>query len=222
MFKISKLDKGMIFLVPLQGIKIAKSRLRQNWPNSSLDNLIWNLYEHTIDIVKSVCEFGVVSPSIEILNWGKMKGAEFEYQDLGLDLNQSLENAIIDLISLKKWNSVCVLMGDLPLLSKNVLINWISQQTSDISILPVYNAINLSGPGTSGLYIPFDTWTQITLKFGQDSFEKFQTLFKQKNIAFNIFNSIIGRDLDILDDFNYLHAFQKNSIFVKRLLAQLI
>ncbi|MHA2362916.1 MAG: hypothetical protein ACXAC7_03095 [Candidatus Hodarchaeales archaeon] len=210
-------NRQIICLIPLKDIKNAKTRLRKNWPQNLSNGLIQSLYEHTVKTVNQVCNFGVVSPSLKLLKWAQNHGAVFTFKDKGIDLNQSLKNAIDQLVSLKKWSSICILMGDLPLLSKEGLIDFISQLQTNACILPVTND---KKSGTSGLYFPIERWPQISLQFGDQSFDRFQKLFKEQNIVFDVHYSFIGRDFDVMEDFKYLHDYKNKSRFVLKFLNQ--
>lgn len=212
---------SILCLIPLKNYHKAKSRLRLTWEKEFPESLITSLYKNTLEITRTVCDFGVVSPSQIILDNAKKLGAVFTYQDEGQDLNMSLKSAIDNLQSLNQWAAVCILMGDLPLLSKRELTKFVFQTTRNYSILPVHDVVANNRVGTSGLFIPLDQWSQINLHFGKNSFERFQKMFKRRKIPLNIFHSIIGRDLDVLEDFDYLFDYIHNVPFVQSLLAHI-
>jgi len=211
--KITIPPHEILCLIPMKGITDAKKRLRVSFPSEKqeiISNLVISLFINTINIVRSIYDFAVVSPSENILEQALDKGTSFIYQDLGIDLNDALFTSITYASITSRWKYVLILTADLPFLSEESFYNLRQQFIPDQVCLiaaPVKNAMQ----GTSGLLIPFRMWSQITLEFGQDSFNKFIKQFSKNKIDFYSIKSEVGFDLDTIEDLNEFKAKHTNS-----------
>ena len=205
--------QDILCIIPMKDIHLAKKRLRISFPNEKHDlisNIIIKLFLNTIDFVKPIYDFAVVSPSDDILEIGLEKGASFIYQDFGIDLNDALTTSISYAYTASKWKYVLILTADLPYLSSDSLTE-IQKYFLSNSFTIISAPEKEKMQGTSGLLIPLVYWDKINLQFGQNSCFKFKKQFTEKNLDYFVVQNVhtqIGFDLDTLDD---LLQFKKDS-----------
>lgn len=193
----------ILCIIPMKGINDAKKRLRISFSDDKqelISNIVFKLFINTINAVKPLLDFAVVSPSEDILEIGLEHGASFIYQDLGIDLNDALTSSISYAYTASKWKYILILTADLPYLSKESFFSI--QKYFTLNSFTIISAPErFSMQGTSGLLIPLDSWHKINLEFGQDSFNKFKKQLSVKNLNYTIAQDKVGFDLDTIEDF---------------------
>ncbi|MFX0119012.1 MAG: hypothetical protein ACFFAM_05520 [Promethearchaeota archaeon] len=180
-----------------------KTRIKKAIPaefSPLIDNLVETIFYQTIEIIKSVsCPFGVISPSISIINNSINLGATFTYCDSGVDLNVALSEAV-QKISTDK--SILIIMPDLPYISEvffEKLLNEI--QNNDVLIIPSIS--NDQNRGTTALFLKRSDL--LSFQFGMNSCTKFQREANLKNLKYRVLKfDPFARDLDTLNDVKYL------------------
>jgi 2-phospho-L-lactate guanylyltransferase (CobY/MobA/RfbA family) len=199
-------SKEVLCLIPMKDVHEAKKRLRISFPSQKqafISDIVSKLFLNTIDTIKNFLDFAVVSPSEDTLELALDKGASFIYQDLGIDLNDALLSSIIYTNLISKWKYILILTADLPYLSASSFLELQKSFFSDSITIISAPSKGSDNQGTSGLFLPiqFLVSNLIDLQFGTNSFTRFKSLFKSKNINFIEIHNRIGFDLDTLEDF---------------------
>ena len=145
-------------------------------------------------------KFGVISPSLTIINSCIAKGAEFTFRDKGDDLNSGITQAVN---SLPKKQSIFIIMPDLPFLTGSSLLNLLEKAIhNEVLIIPSITDEN-DYSGTSMLFL--QSPTLFPFKFGVDSHMKFQKAALKRNLQYELVHyDPYARDLDTLQDLKYL------------------
>ena len=199
----------ILTLIPIKSFTSGKSRLRNSLPNqnANINNTILEMFLKVVSCVKIQSDFGVISPEKTILEMAENLGAKFTFQDKADDLNKSLElaiNSIWNETINESWNSVLILMADLPLIT-DIEFKFFLEALEDyqVGLLPA-DLENNADTGTSGLFIKKNIWPKIKLEFGKNSFQKFSNQFKSFLDMLYIYESTLGYDLDSKNDLIYL------------------
>ncbi|MFX0122769.1 MAG: hypothetical protein ACFFAE_03970 [Candidatus Hodarchaeota archaeon] len=192
-----------MILIPIKDFLETKSRIKAAIPaeySPFIDRLVEITFFRTIETVKSCSyPFGVISPSISIINRSKELGATFTYCDSGLDLNVALTEAVQEL---PLEQSILIILPDLPFISQEFFQQMLYEvKRYDILIIPsISSDKNL---GTAALYLK--RRNLLSFQFGRDSCDRYQVEANQKNLKFRILNfDPFARDLDTLNDVRYL------------------
>ena len=134
-----------------------------------------------------------------------------------------MKSSIDYAIHLRKWRYILILTADLPYLNKESfleLINFLSDEMITIIPAPEKNGQK----GTSGLFFSLSKWLKISLLFGNNSCNRFIEEFLSKNLSYNLYNNILGFDLDDKDDLtSYLNSNTEKSFVseINKVLTQI-
>jgi len=192
-----------LILIPIKDFPNTKTRLRAALPMyhaQVIESLVEITFFHLIDIINALSHtFGVISPSVSIINRSKQLGAAYTFQDSGTDLNKALSDSIQNLSQEKP---ILIIMPDLPFITKaflDSLLNKIS--TDDVLVIP-----SISGDhsmGTAILYLKRPHL--LTFQFGENSSLRFQAEAEKKGLNYRVLHfDPFARDLDTLRDVRYL------------------
>ncbi len=196
-------------LIPIKSFTSGKSRLRDSLPNQNkaINDSILEMFLKVVTCVKINSDFGVISPEKKILELAENLGAKFTFQDQANNLNSSIKMAIDSIWNKKRftnWNSILILMADLPLINEIEFNNFLEAiKNYKVGLLPADFEFS-DYTGTSGLFMKKDTWPKIKLEFGKNSFQKFSTQLKSMFDSLYIHKSILGYDLDSKKDLLFL------------------
>lgn len=165
-----------------------------------IDRLVEITFFRTIETVKSLSyPFGVISPSISIINKSKELGATFTYRDSGIDLNVALTEAVQEL---PLEQAIVIILPDLPFISKE-LFHQLFNETKKYDMLIIPSISSDKNLGTAALYLK--KRNLLAFQFGRDSCERHQAEANQKYLKFRLLNfDPFGRDLDTINDVKYL------------------
>jgi 2-phospho-L-lactate guanylyltransferase len=165
-----------------------------------IESLVEASFIHLINIINALSHpFGIVSPSLPIINRSEQLGATFTFQDSGTNLNKALSRAIKNLPQEKP---ILIVMPDLPFITQEFLYSLLSRiSNEDVIIIP-----SISGNDSSGTAILFLKHPNLlTFQFGENSNLKFQKEAENSGLKYQIIHSDpFARDLDTLDDVRYL------------------
>ncbi|MFX1282179.1 MAG: hypothetical protein ACFFB5_00930 [Promethearchaeota archaeon] len=192
-----------MILIPIKDFFETKTRIKSAIParfSSLIDNLVEVTFFQTIDIIRSTSYlFGVISPSISILNQSKELGAIFTYCDLGIDLNLALTEAIQEIA---REQQILILMPDLPYISQEFLQQLVNETVNnDVLIVPSISSDENSG--TAALYLKKPDL--LSFQYGKYSSKRFQSEANSKNLKCHVINfDPFARDLDTINDVEYL------------------
>ncbi len=192
-----------MILIPIKDFVETKTRIKAVVPakfSTLIDNLVEITFFQTIDTIRSVsCPFGVISPSISIINQSEELGATFTYCDLGIDLNLALTEAIQEI---SQEQPILILMPDLPYISQEFLQQLLKETIyTDVLIVPSISSDKNSG--TAALYLRNRNF--LSLQFGENSSKRFQAEANTKNLKYRVLNfDPFARDLDTINDVKYL------------------
>jgi len=192
-----------MILIPIKDFVETKTRIKAVVPakfSTLIDNLVEITFFQTIDTIRSVsCPFGVISPSISIINQSEELGATFTYCDLGIDLNLALTEAIQEI---SQEQPILILMPDLPYISQEFLQQLLKETIyTDVLIVPSISSDKNSG--TAALYLRNRNF--LSLQFGENSSKRFQAEANSKNLKYRVLNfDPFARDLDTINDVKYL------------------
>ena len=192
-----------MILIPIKDFVETKTRIKAVVPakfSTLIDNLVEITFFQTIDTIRSVsCPFGVISPSISIINQSEELGATFTYCDLGIDLNLALTEAIQEI---SQEQPILILMPDLPYISQEFLQQLLKETIyTDVLIVPSISSDENSG--TAALYLRNRNF--LSLQFGENSSKRFQAEANTKNLKYRVLNfDPFARDLDTINDVKYL------------------
>ena len=192
-----------LILVPIKDFIETKSRIKANIPleySQSVEKLVEITFFNTIDIIKSqTYPFGVISPSLSIIKQSRKLGAHFTYRDLGIDLNEALEGAILEL---KPDQPILILMPDLPFIDHG-FFPLLNEEARNAEIIIVPSISGNGELGTAALYL--ERPNLLSFQFGDGSNKRFQAEAESKNLKYRIlYNDPFARDLDTLKDLKYL------------------
>jgi len=219
-------NERTLLLVPVKELSSAKKRMKSEISahhGKLLENVVETIFIHTLQVINSMgLPFGVVSPSVKLLKKGLNLGAEFTYQNKGIGLNDAIEGAIASIKEKKKWKSVFVLMGDLPLLNAPELNEILTDNArgNHIGILAAWKKNVIAG--TCGLYLPVTANTR--LFFGKKSYISFKNYYSSNKIAFTELATVPMQscwDLDTVSDLRQI-ASSVGSDKIKRVMEELI
>ncbi|NHJ03077.1 MAG: hypothetical protein EAX86_13150 [Candidatus Heimdallarchaeota archaeon] len=193
----------ILVLIPLKGFTRTKSRIRSVLPDQCapiIDQLVQITFYNTLEVIKSISlPFGVISPSIEVLNESKLLGAVFTYLDKGNDLNCAITDAIR---LINGSNQILIVMPDLPFLTQNYLKNTLKKaQSTDILIVPSISIY--PSQGTAILYLKKPDL--LSFAFGEGSRNHFQKQAEMNNLNYIVSESDpFAHDLDTIEDVKFL------------------
>lgn len=192
-----------MILIPIKDFLETKSRIKTAIPleySPFIDRLVEITFFRTIETVKSCSHpFGVISPSISIIERSKEFGATFTYRDSGFDLNEALTKAVQEL---PLDQAILIILPDLPFISQEFFYKLFREAKKyDLLIIPsISSDKNL---GTAALYLK--KRNLVSFHFGRDSCEQYQAEAIQKNLKFQVLDfDPFARDLDTLNDVKYL------------------
>ncbi|MFX0207698.1 MAG: hypothetical protein ACFFDT_17045 [Candidatus Hodarchaeota archaeon] len=180
-----------------------KTRLRAAFPSQQaqlIESLVEASFFHLIEIINALSHpFGIVSPSMPIINLSEQFGAIYTFQDSGTDLNKALSGAVE---SLPQKQPILIVMPDLPFITQEFLYSLLSRiSNEDIIIIPSISG-NQSA-GTAILYLKHPNL--LTFQFGENSNLKFQKEAENIGLKYHVIHSDpFARDLDTLNDVKYL------------------
>lgn len=145
-------------------------------------------------------KFGIISPSVNIINSCRAKGAEFTYCDKGDDLNSGITQAVNNI---PQNQSIFIIMPDLPFLTGSSLSNLLEKaHLNEVLIVPSITGEN-DYSGTSMLFLTSPTL--IPFEFGVNSHLNFQKTALKRDLQYELVHSDpYARDLDTLQDLQYL------------------
>ncbi len=165
-----------------------------------IDSLVKTTFFQTIETVKATSHpFGIISPSISIINRCIELGATFSYCDSGIDLNVALREAIQEI---SQEQSILIIMPDLPFISQKSF-QFLFKETTDVDVLIIPSISSDQDLGTAALYLR--RHNLLSFQFGRSSCERFQAEADSKNLKYRVFHlDPFARDLDTLNDVKYL------------------
>ncbi|UCG90779.1 MAG: hypothetical protein JSU57_00550 [Candidatus Heimdallarchaeota archaeon] len=201
---VKLLEKSKILiLIPIKDFLETKTRIKKALPpkfTAFIDSLVKLTFFQTVDTVRSVsCPFGVISPSISIINQSKKLGATFTYCDSGIDLNVALTEAVQDISQEKP---ILIIMPDLPYISRE-FFQLLFDETKNNDVLIIPSISSDENMGTAALYLR--NRNILSFQFGRNSCKRFQVEANSMNLRYCVLNlDPFARDLDTLDDVKYL------------------
>ena len=181
---------SIAILIPFRGTKKDKSRLRKDIEESLVENLLHDMMQHVINEVSHLDE----AQTIYLLTKSEDINFEGQYRilkDTGKDLNDAVEQAL----KLIEEKYLIITMADLPLLKTEDVTKVIEKikEGTNIVLAPTSNN------GTS--ILGFNMSVSFPLLFGVDSASRFEKMFKNQNIDYEILPHVIGyRDIDTFKD----------------------
>ena len=188
---------SIAILIPFRGTKKDKSRLRKDFDESSVEVLLHEMMQNVLDEVSYLEE----SQTVYLLTKNEDVSFEGQYRilkDTGIDLNDSVEKAF----KLIEEDYIIITMADLPLLKTENLKKVIDTIKEGINAVLAPTSDN----GTS--ILGFDRSVSFPLLFGVNSALKFESLFKERNIEYEILPHVIGyRDIDTFKDLMELENY---------------
>lgn len=195
-------------IVPVKPLRRGKSRLSRVLSEEERTALNNHLLVNTLKILSSVSEIDsilVVSRDPAALTISREFGARTVLEDGSPELNTALKRAAI-VAKAYTINEIMVVPADLPLLSKEVVEDFLKHagEPPEIIISP-----DRRKDGTNALYIsPADL---IQFSYGPGSFHKHMQLAAQCNARVDVVDSfVLGLDLDLPEDLELLNSIQKN------------
>ncbi|OLS20922.1 MAG: 2-phospho-L-lactate guanylyltransferase [Candidatus Heimdallarchaeota archaeon LC_3] len=203
------ISMDILTLIPIKSFTSGKSRLRNSLPNQNetINDIILEMFLKVVTCVKIQSDFGVISPEKKILEMAENLGAKYTFQDKADNLNNSLKSAIDSIWNKKNatnWNSILILMADLPLMADNQFKYFLDAiEDFKVGLLPANLEPN-NYTGTSGLFMKKEIWSKIKLEFGKNSFHKFSSQLKSVSDPLYIHESMLGYDLDSKKDLLFL------------------
>ena len=181
---------SIAILIPFRGTKKDKSRLRKDFEESLVENLLHDMMQHVLNEVSLLEE----RYTIYILTKNEDVNFEGQYlilRDIGKDLNDSVEQAFTSI----EEDYIIITMADLPLLKTEDMRKVIETIKTGINVVLAPTSDN----GTS--ILGFNKSVSFPLLFGIDSALKFENMFKDQNIKYEILPHSIGyRDIDTFKD----------------------
>ena len=181
---------SIAILIPFRGTKKDKSRLRKDFEESLVENLLHDMMQHVLNEVSLLEE----RYTIYILTKNEDVNFEGQYlilRDIGKDLNDSVEQAFTSI----EEDYIIITMADLPLLKTEDMRKVIETIKTGINVVLAPTSDN----GTS--ILGFNKSVSFPLLFGIDSALKFENMFKDQNIKYEILPHAIGyRDIDTFKD----------------------
>ncbi|MFW9904560.1 MAG: hypothetical protein ACFFFH_09530 [Candidatus Thorarchaeota archaeon] len=200
-----------LILIPIKDFSETKSRIKAAIPvrySPFIDRLVELTFFRTIDTIKTFsCPFGVISPSISVINESKKLGATFTYRDSGIDLNVALSEAVQEL---PLDQALLIILPDLPFISQ-VFFHELIDETDKYDMLIVPSISSDKNLGTAALYLK--KRNLISFQFGRNSCERYQAEARKTNLKFRLLTfDPFARDLDTLNDVKYLKQHLKSII----------
>lgn len=188
---------SIAILIPFRGTKKDKSRLRKDFEENLVEDLLQEMMQHVINEVSFLEE---AQATYLLTKKGEIsfEGNYYILKDTGKDLNDSLEKAF----KLIEEENIIVTMADLPLLKAENMIKVIEtiKEGKKAVLAPT------SDNGTS--ILGFNKSVSFPLAFGVDSALKFKKIFNDNNIEHEILPYVIGyRDIDTLKDLIELESY---------------
>ncbi len=180
-----------------------KTRLKSELPSKYypiIERLVEICFINTVNIIKALnFSFGVISPSISILNQVRKAGATFTFQDSGVDLNKALTNAVQEI---HKKQALLIIMPDLPFLNY-IFFHAIFKEIKNMDALIVPSVSQNNDFGTAALYLRKPQL--LKFEFGKNSSLHFQNNAEIKRLKCKLLPLFpYNRDLDTFDDVKYL------------------
>lgn len=190
-------------LIPIKDFFETKTRIKAALPakfSLLIENLVEITFFQTINTVKSLSyPFGVISPSMSIIEQSKKKGAVFTFCDTGKDLNTGISDAIQEL---HETQPILIIMPDLPFLKQEFFQN-LFREASNEDVLIIPSISSHKDFGTAALYLRQPNL--IPFQFGKNSSRRFQKEANLKNLKYRILHyEPFARDIDTLNDVKYL------------------
>ena len=201
---------SIAILIPFRGTKKDKSRLRKDFEESLVEDLLHKMMQHVINEVSHLEE----GQTIYLLTKKDEISFEGNYsvlKDTGRNLNDSLKKALM----LIEEENILITMADLPLLKTENMIKVIEtiREGKNVVLAPT------SDNGTS--ILGFNKRVSFPLVFGIDSALKFKKIFNENKFEHKILPHVMGyRDIDTFKDLIELENY--NSLpdwllkFIKR------
>ncbi|UCE14113.1 MAG: hypothetical protein JSV04_02780 [Candidatus Heimdallarchaeota archaeon] len=192
-----------MILIPIKDFFETKTRIRAAFPADSsrlIENLVKVTYLQTIETINSLSyPFGVISPSMSIINQSRDLGAVFTYCDSGIDLNIALLEAVQ---KLPPDQPILVIMPDLPFINQEFL-QRLSNEINTVDVLIIPSISSDDSFGTAVLYLKHQSL--LSFQFGSNSSRQFRAEADQKNLKYRILHlDPYARDLDTFVDIQYL------------------
>ncbi len=190
-------------LIPIKDFFDTKSRIKAALPakfSPLIENLVEITFFQTINTIKSLSyPFGVISPSMSIIEQSKRLGAVFTFCDTGKDLNTGISDAIQ---VLQETQSILIIMPDLPFL-KHEFFHNLFKETRDEDVLIIPSISSHKDFGTAALYLRQPNL--LSFQFGKNSSRRFQKEADSRNLKYRILHcEPFARDIDTLNDVKYL------------------
>ena len=200
-----------MILIPIKDFSETKSRIKSAIPieySPFIDRLVELTFFRTIETVKSFsCLFGIVSPSISIIEKSERLGASFTYRDSGHDLNMALSEAVQEL-SLDQ--AILIILPDLPFISQ-VFFQELIAEANKYDMLIVPSISSDENLGTAALYLK--KRNLVSFQFGRNSCERYQVEARKRDLKFRLLTfDPFARDLDTLNDVRYLKQHLKSIV----------
>ena len=188
---------SVAIVIPFRGTKLDKSRLRKDFEENLVEDLLQEMMQHVINEVSIIEE----AQSIYLLTKKDIVNFEGNFEilkDIGNNLNDSLEKAF----KFIEEENIIVTMGDLPLLNKKdvmIVIEKIKEGNNAV-LAPT------SDNGTS--ILGFSKHVSFPLAFGVNSALKFKEIFNERKIRHVILPHVKGyRDIDTFKDLIDLESY---------------
>jgi len=200
-----------LILIPIKDFLETKSRIKAAIPveySPFIDRLVELTFFRTIETVKSFSYlFGVVSPSISIIEKSERLGASFTYRDSGRDLNVALSEAVQEL---PLDQTILIILPDLPFISQ-VFFQQLIAEANKYDMLIVPSISSDKSLGTAALYLK--KRNLVSFQFGRNSCERYQVEARKRGLKFRLLTfDPFARDLDTLNDVRYLKRHLKSIV----------
>lgn len=200
-----------MILIPIKDFLETKSRIKAAIPveySPFIDRLVELTFFRTIETVKSFSYlFGVVSPSISIIEKSERLGASFTYRDSGRDLNVALSEAVQEL---PLDQTILIILPDLPFISQ-VFFQQLIAEANKYDMLIVPSISSDKSLGTAALYLK--KRNLVSFQFGRNSCERYQVEARKRGLKFRLLTfDPFARDLDTLNDVRYLKRHLKSIV----------
>jgi 2-phospho-L-lactate guanylyltransferase len=169
----------------------------------AIESLVKAIFYQTIKVIKKRgLNFGVITPSREIVEYSLELGAKFTFLDEGLDLNNSLSQAMKNL---PQNQAILIIMPDLPFFSSECL----QVVLTHIKNVEVLIAPSISGggekKGTAMLYMNHPDL--LPFCFGLRSKNRYIQSARDLGVEYEILDlDPCTRDLDTIADVKYLES----------------
>lgn len=192
-------------LIPYRGTNLDKSRLRESITSKVVDDLLYQMTQHVINVSTSLGE----EYNIYLLTKNesvKFKGDFKILKDQGNTLNESIELSVDSL----EEDTILIIMADLPLIRREDLVKIVNLHKTGLEVVVAPSADN----GTSILC--FSSKLIFPFVFGINSALKYQKIFSEKRIKLRLLEyEKHYRDIDTFKDLREIKEIDSTPRWLK-------